>query len=243
MILDVTVVWTEQQDGLVARCLLQGELAHQETERCWAVLEEGPCGAGRWLEPDWEEGAGVCRQQLQCESGEAALVGQSGPWCGRQLYTRADCPADQLLLPTGFQLGRPPCPGSFTCRPWAECPAWREAVQAVKDPLLPGLREHLQSLVCDKEARAVCCPPDSLQSFISVAGLVASLVDPGAECGPHPCNGEMELKLKEETGAAGCQLTLFAITSVPSKKCRRRFVWSNPRNRCVRAHNKGKKLD
>ena len=61
-----------EQADLVVRCLLQGELVHQETGRCWAVLEEGPCGAGQWLEPDWENGMGVCRKQLECGPGEEA---------------------------------------------------------------------------------------------------------------------------------------------------------------------------
>ena len=219
-----------EQADLVVRCLLQGELVHQETGRCWAVLEEGPCGAGQWLEPDWENGMGVCRKQLKCGPGESALVARGGPWCGRQLFTRADCSPGQLLLPIVFKPGRPLCPANFTCRPWAECPAWREAVQTV--PLLPGLKQHLQSLVCDKSARAVCCPPDSIQSFSSPAGLVASLADPGAECGPQPCTGEMEIVVDEETGVADCRLALFAIAPRPDK-CRRRSVWSSARQKCV----------
>ena len=65
---------------------------------------------------------------------------------------------------------------------------------------------YLRSLVCDRTARAVCCPTTPIQSVLDPACLLASMAGAGAgaECAPNPCPDAFHPWQDPASGATGC---------------------------------------
>ena len=245
-------------------CLLSGLLYHPPTNTCTTPLARGPCAGGEVVVLGREPGVGECQEEVVCGDGEAPVLSLQGGVvcvCSRAhcntLYTRGQCGQGQVLLPSNYQLHRQECPQSFSCKRSRSCRGFK-MTRAELAPRETEERQeqidYLETMVCHKKSRSVCCPDYDKESLLSQATLLASMISPGPRCTDNPCPGdtwpwrgedgvavclphegagECHGELVERDGRLVCPIfTVKSVAPVFRRNCGRRRRWL--RGRCVR---------
>ena len=248
-------------------CLLTGSLYHPMTDTCSTPLSQGPCQEGEMIVVGREPGVGVCRPELECGGGDTAalsLQGGVGAVCVcsaghcNTLYTRDRCREGQVFLPNNYKVGHRECPDMFSCKKSSSCKGFKKAKKELSQRGSTERQDqlaYLETMVCHKKTRSVCCPDYDRESLLSPATLLASLVTPGARCTDNPCTGgtwpwrgedgvgvclphqgadQCHGELEERDGRLFCPgvFDVKSVAPISPRNCGRRRRWI--RGRCVR---------
>merc|ERR1712066_225946 len=219
----------------VSECLLRRTMYHHLTGKCHPPLDQGPCSPGELLLPDSPPGTLKCSPLSLPEFCSANIQsdGEVEFECEGDLdmmYRRGQCGEGELLLPTN-------------CR-------------AKKN----SEKQYLKDLVCDFKSHSICLPDDNSDSLFTMKNLLASLKTASARCEVNPCPAGRTPWLSEDgyyrcllttpglrdcpldcsliqqdDGSLLCQhLTLHSVAPIRERQCRRRSIWSEFRQSCVK---------
>merc|ERR1712066_221584 len=178
------------------------------------------------------------------------------------MYRRGQCGEGELLLPTNFRENTRPCAEGFSCRTKKNSEQYNSALKTLKEKgsNYRVEKQYLKDLVCDFKSHSICLPDDNSDSLFTMKNLLASLKTASARCEVNPCPAGRTPWLSEDgyyrcllttpglrdcpldcsliqqdDGSLLCQhLTLHSVAPIRERQCRRRSIWSEFRQSCVK---------
>ena len=196
--------------------------------------------------------------RCECFEGKCEILGKC-----QNLFTKNGCLGEKILLPDNLDLkfdGNYLCPPWFSCKSSTTCTGFSKSLEKIKSTVDSKSKLEksmfLESLVCNKTTRSICCPDFEHTSFLSPSVLVASLRSAtAASCVANPCPGgswpwvgedglarcvtadedvkDCETKMELFDGELKCAVEEFDVRIIAGKEnCGRRRRWKY--GRCVR---------